>query len=1139
MNGPTKAPAGGADQEDKVFSIEQVLAREVKVISGKALATNPEDQTHEELRKRLNDDQQSKFSDKSNIKSRYEFYAELNSLNRAALCCSGGGIRSATFCLGVIQAFASCNLSKTATPAEHSATSASSASGIKETEDHANSALCCFHYLSTVSGGGYIGSWLSTWRFRAGLTKVIEGLTGRRQGPDIEPAPISWLRAYSNYLTPTLGITSADSWAAVSIVIRNLILNWLVIIPIVCLVLLALKLIAAGSVWIAHGDVDQYGLVLKVLAAGIVLLIVAHAFTTRDRPSLRAKQTGDEAAQQTNTAVVKKANGEAAQQTNTAVVEKANGGDTQTWVAWLKSLFVWVSFTCSILSAVAVTIFFSSRYFSSLLDMADLDHGIVKWHGVSAKISLPAVAAGVGLVIYGFGWLFGYIFSWVLGSPLNPKQGGLDLLAWALSGLVYGALVGLGAYLFALLGPYPATLGNIRCLLISVILGVPWVLAAQLLAEVVFVGLTSRENDSDFDREWLGRSAGWLAVFAVVWAVTAFLVFAGSYVVEFATTLGHQSLVKAGGLVGIVSGIFTALLGASSKTPVKPSSKDQNSWTTFAYNAALAVAGPVFVAVLIVGLSVILDGLLLDGVLIKILQPESRIQQAKPVITLPAAGFWLMFGLFLSLAVEVVASLCVNINRFSLHALYRNRLIRAYLGASNKERKPDAFSGFDFNDNICVHKIWVDDWAKKEGRLFHVINIALNVVSTKRLAWQERKAEPFTVSPKHCGSAYLGFRVSQDYGGQTKDRAEAKAAKAEAEAKAAQAEAEAEAAKAEAKAEANANAEAAKAEAKTKAAKAAKVESGLSLGTAMAISGAAASPNMGYNSSPSIALLLTLFNVRLGWWLGNPGKEGNDTYHKEGPQFAARPLLSEAFGQTSDTSPYVYLSDGGHFENLGLYEMVRRRCRFIVVIDAGCDPDFAFEDLGNAVRKIYIDLGIRITFEELAKLKTRPSAKSYSREVRNAEALANLRAHNRHNHGSETAEPGEVPYHAIGVIHYEDADVPPPPKPGTLPKDTTEPLPARLVENGYVLYIKPAYHGDEGGAGIRNYATANPDFPHEATLDQWFTESQFESYRSLGLDIANDILDRRDEIVLKAGNQREHEPDFTLDSALQALKIGP
>ena len=131
----------------------------------------------------------------------------------------------------------------------------------------------------------------------------------------------------------------------------------------------------------------------------------------------------------------------------------------------------------------------------------------------------------------------------------------------------------------------------------------------------------------------------------------------------------------------------------------------------------------------------------------------------------------------------------------------------------------------------------------------------------------------------------------------------------------------------------------------------------------MAISGAAASPNMGYHSSPSITLLLALFNVRLGWWLGNPGKEGDKTYTQEGPDRAIVPLVEETFGLTTDTRPWVYLSDGGHFENLGLYEMVRRRCRLILAIDAGCDPDFAFEDLGNAVRKIYIDLGIRIRLQ--------------------------------------------------------------------------------------------------------------------------------------------------------------------------------
>ena len=100
---------------------------------------------------------------------------------------------------------------------------------------------------------------------------------------------------------------------------------------------------------------------------------------------------------------------------------------------------------------------------------------------------------------------------------------------------------------------------------------------------------------------------------------------------------------------------------------------------------------------------------------------------------------------------------------------------------------------------------------------------------------------------------------------------------------------------------------------------------------------------MGYHSAPSITFLMALLNVRLGWWLGNPGEEGEKTYRYDGPRLAIRPLLAEMFGLTTDTNRYIYLSDGGHFENLGLYEMVRRRCRLIVVSDAGCDPKFQFE----------------------------------------------------------------------------------------------------------------------------------------------------------------------------------------------------
>jgi len=151
-----------------------------------------------------------------------------------------------------------------------------------------------------------------------------------------------------------------------------------------------------------------------------------------------------------------------------------------------------------------------------------------------------------------------------------------------------------------------------------------------------------------------------------------------------------------------------------------------------------------------------------------------------------------------------------------------------------------------------------------------------------------------------------------------------------------------------------------------------------------------------------------------------------------------------------------------HFENLGLYEMVRRRCRLIVISDAGRDPAYSFEDLGNAVRKIAIDLGVPIRFHRLEKLKRRPID------------------------GSDILE--HCDYHAIADIDYQEAD-------------------GEGVQNGLILYVKAGYHGTES-AGVRSYAMANIDFPHQSTANQWFTESQFESYRSLGFEIMEDLLYR-------------------------------
>jgi hypothetical protein len=207
---------------------------------------------------------------------------------------------------------------------------------------------------------------------------------------------------------------------------------------------------------------------------------------------------------------------------------------------------------------------------------------------------------------------------------------------------------------------------------------------------------------------------------------------------------------------------------------------------------------------------------------------------------------------------------------------------------------------------------------------------------------------------------------------------------------------------------------------------------------------------MGYHSLPVLGLLMTLFNVRLGWWLGNPGPPGAKTWRRPGPGYSVGLLFSEAIGNTTDLYKYVNLSDGGHFENLGLYEMVLRRCHFIVVSDGGEDPECAFADLGEAVRKIHIDFGIPIEFGTMTIYP------------RNAIDTLKGPGHNS----------------AVGRIRYSVVD-------------------GDDAPDGIIVYIKPACYGDEP-RDIYEYFKTNPTFPHESTSDQFFSESQFESYRMLG-----------------------------------------
>jgi hypothetical protein len=177
------------------------------------------------------------------------------------------------------------------------------------------------------------------------------------------------------------------------------------------------------------------------------------------------------------------------------------------------------------------------------------------------------------------------------------------------------------------------------------------------------------------------------------------------------------------------------------------------------------------------------------------------------------------------------------------------------------------------------------------------------------------------------------------------------------------------------------------------------------------------------------------------------------------PPLGNPPFFDEAFGLTTDTNSWIYLSDGGHFENLAIYEMVLRRCHCIVVSDAGCDPNYTYEDLANAVRKVRIDFGIPIDFDD----PTMPMS---------PDKLPTARHSGKHC--------------AIARIRYSAVD-------------------GLEAPDGILIYIKPSLNGNEP-ADVQHYAAADPRFPHQSTSDQFFDESQFESYRRLGLHVVEEIL---------------------------------
>jgi Patatin-like phospholipase len=821
------------------------------------------------------------------------------------LAFSGGGIRSATFNLGVLQGLAQIGW------------------------------LPKFHFLSTVSGGGYIGSWLSAWIARTNFATVYEELRRSKSPPQVpgaaskspEPDPIRHLRGYSNYLSPVWGL-SLDATTLIATYIRNLLINWLVLLPLFAAIVLWPKLNLAVVGALSKTEVGGMLLFAPLILVAIGS-IVAIAYTVSDIPGAEGHRPHKNA------------------------------------------FYLWFV-TPLLLAAIPA---------SWLWPWAAKEFGALTG-GVANNMWLIFAASGAMVHMVGIG-----IGMWwrkkraAPGSPPPRKRDTQDTLWDALVIVLAGAIGGYICYLgITKIATNEWLLDGPMHVKGYASLAVPFLLGAFALSTTGYAALTRRTR-TESDREWWARAGGFLIILTALWL--------GLHAVALYVPQWVMDLIDAHPVAAPATGVSVGLLGAAIGYWSKNGSRIKDQvihWTKQLGLRTLDVVCAAFIVGLLAGLGALLDLVIEASQLDEGAAARTGLLHVLDVIR---STTWLLTLTWLALlaAFALIIAYIIGVNAFSMHAMYGNRLVRAYLGASNANRRPHPFTGFDPSDNIKMFKL------STSRNLFHIVNLAINIVrpSSDNLQWQERKAAAFTVTRLHSGSPVLGYRSSTGYG------------------------------------------------------------NCISLGRALTISGAAASPSMGYHSSSLVAFVMTIFNVRLGWWLPNPvTTRPADNWRREEPRFGFGSLVSEALSGATADKEFVYLSDGGHFENLALYELVRRRCHGIVVVDAGADPDYQFEDLQSAMRKIRVDLGIPIEFDQ-DSLPTPDRAK-------------------------------ETQCHcAVGKIRYSVTDA--------------------TGVDGYLIYVKPVLSGDEsldveGYAKI--HAVAKKQFPQQPTSDQFFDESQFESYRWLG-----------------------------------------
>jgi hypothetical protein len=982
----------------------------------------------------------------------YSGWERARNADLIGLALSGGGIRSATFNLGILQGLAEVRVrpdDETGDcPDAHQEPPAQVAEKQPAQSDE-KPLLQLVDYLSTVSGGGYIGSWLHAWILRSdesavgdclrdgchqrGIEQVISNLSPTAcPDPQSDPQqPIKFLRRYAKYLTPETGVFSADTWTVAAIWLRNTLLNLIILAFGLGASLLVPRILHGPFAFLAETGWAAAFTAGFLLAAGIVAGINLSSFDDRERRRDR-------------------------------IVYQQKGVQ----IFFILPLFF---------AAFSMSAWFG--HLSGQPRVLETDWGIYVWiGGVCAALSFLSSVIGR----YYDCW---YNNSGSIGSQVWPWVG---LVA---ASVLTGALAGAVAYFAANVWVWWAGMHHDWFMMMF---GPPLAMAFFSLPSIVHIGLLG-SNFPDDRREWWGRAGAYIILYGLGWIVLCLLALWGPWFVAWVGDSSPVYRITNGSgltLTWLLSTVSGVLAGHSKKTGHN-SGADGNTANPLLQGVAL-VTPYVFIFGLLIWLSFGIHWLTLQSPYrarrpevtdySTLTEKEKKLwceawpkQQKKldcqfdeaedrrvgwgtgilrdgeypqpPVAGSPGPlsrgtgelpswtvlsnfhvqylsivrWWWALIAAVVSFGIAFVLAWRVNVNEFSMHHFYRNRLVRCYLGASLKKRRPNRFTGLDPDDDRCLGDLTPKTDAtlpgirtptKAQPRYsgpYAIVNATLNLVQGDELAWQERKGQSFVFTPEFCGYAAsyteevntehadhpkiarYGFRPTRTY---------------------------------------------------------AYPDSGIHIGSVMAISGAAQSPNEGYNTSPANAFLMTVFNVRLGWWISNT--RHRNAWKKASPAWGLFYLLQELLASTNNKSPFLYLSDGGHFENLGIYELVRRRCRYIIACDASQDGDLCFEDLGNAIRKCRTDFGaeIKIGVDSLKK----------------------------------SAETGHSRAHCVlGIIQYAD---------GT---------------TGDLLYIKPTLTGDEP-SDVVEYRTAHSDFPHDSTLNQFFTESQFESYRTLGYHIVRNVF---------------------------------